>query len=101
MKEKIFVLNPLKEEQIAFLVTQVENENCCKIIAIRSDNSKQYTSVTFNRFCKESRLHHQLTAPYAPQQFDDISSEHKDDIVARKNTNEESKLLRACLDEAS
>ena len=57
--------------------------------------------MTFNRFCKESRLHHQLTAPYAPQQCDDISSEHKDDIVARKNTNEESKLLRACLDEAS
>ena len=101
MKEKIFVLNPLGEEQIAFLMTQVENENCCKIQAIRSDNSKQYTSATFNRFCKESRIHHQLTAPYTPQQSDDISSKHKDDIVARKNTDEESKLLRACSNEAS
>ena len=71
------------------------------IQAIRSYNSKQYTSATFNRFCKESRIHHQLTVPYTPQQSDDISSEHKDDIVARKNTDEESKLLRACSNEAS
>ena len=42
-----------------------------------------------------------MTVPYTPQQSDDISSEHKDDIVARKNTDEESKLLRACSNEAS
>ena len=46
----------------------VENESCCKIQTIRSDNGKQYTSATFNQFCEESRIHHQLTAPYTPQQ---------------------------------
>ena len=31
MKNKSFFLNPLEDEQIAFSVTQVENESCCKI----------------------------------------------------------------------
>ena len=37
------------------------------IQAIGLDNSKQYTSATFNRFCKESRIHHKLIVPYTPQ----------------------------------
>ena len=70
MKEKSFVLNPFEKEQIAFLVTQVENESCCKIQVI---NSKENTSATFNQFCEEFGIHHQLTAPYTPQQSNDIS----------------------------
>ena len=45
---------------------RVENESCCKIQTIRSDNGKEYTSATFNKFCKESGIHHQLIAPYTP-----------------------------------
>ena len=76
----------------------VENESCCKIQAI---NGKEYTSKTFNQFCEESGIHHQLTAPYTSQQSNDISLEHKDDNVDGKIMNEESKVLRVCLDEAS
>ena len=72
MKEKSFILNPLEEEQIAFLVPHVENESCCKIQAI---NGKEYT-------------HHQLTAPSTPHQSNDISTEHKDDNVAGKIMND-------------
>ena len=98
MKEKSFILNPLEEEQIAFSVPCVENESCCEIQAI---NGKEYTSKTFNQFCEESGTHHQLTAPSTPHQSNDISVEHKDDNVAGKIMNEESKVLRVCLDEAS
>ena len=98
IKEKSFILNPLKEEQIAFSVPHVENQSCCKIQAI---NDKKYTSKTFNQFCEEFGTHHQLTAPSTPHWSNDISTEHKDDNVARKIMNEESKVLRVCLDEAS
>ena len=64
MKEKSFFQNPLEEEQIAFLVPHVENESYCKIQAI---NGKEYTSKTFNQFCEESGIHHQLTSPYTSQ----------------------------------
>ena len=47
---------------------RVENESTCLIQTVRSDNDKEYTSATFNRFCEEAGIEHQLTAPYTPQQ---------------------------------
>ena len=35
---------------------------------VRSDNGKKYTLETFNRFCEEAGIEHQLIAPYTPQQ---------------------------------
>ena len=49
---------------------RVENESACLIQTIRSDNGKKYTFETFNRFCEEVGIEHQLTAPYTPQQND-------------------------------
>ena len=49
---------------------RVENESACLIQTIRSDNGKEYTSETFNRFCEEAGIEHQLTALYTPQQND-------------------------------
>ena len=82
-------------------MTQVENESCYKIQVIKSDNDKEYTSTTFNQFCEESGIYHQLTASYTPQQSDDTSPKQKDDNIGGKNTDEESKLLRAYSVEAS
>ena len=47
---------------------RVENESGCTIHILRSDNGKEYTSETFNHFCEEARIEHQLTTPYTPQQ---------------------------------
>ncbi|XP_016690648.1 uncharacterized protein [Gossypium hirsutum] len=47
---------------------RVENGSGCMIQILRSDNGKEYTSETFNRFCEEAGIEHQLTAPYTPQQ---------------------------------
>lgn len=47
---------------------RVESESGCRIQSLRSDNGKEYTSEAFNRFCAEAGIHHQLTAPYTPQQ---------------------------------
>jgi hypothetical protein len=47
---------------------RVENESGCKIQILRSDNGKEYTSNSFNSFCEEAGIQHQLTAPYTPQQ---------------------------------
>ena len=46
----------------------VENQSGCKIQNIRSDNGKEYTSATFNLFCEEAGIVHQLTAPYTLEQ---------------------------------
>ena len=46
----------------------VENQSGCKIQSIRSDNGKEYTSATFNLFCEEAGIVHQLTTPYTPEQ---------------------------------
>ena len=46
---------------------RVENEGACLIQTVRSDNGKEYTSETFNRFCEEAGIEHQLTTPYTPQ----------------------------------
>lgn len=35
---------------------------------IRSDNGTEYTSKKFNKFCEDTGVEHQLTAPYSPQQ---------------------------------
>ncbi|XP_022929937.1 uncharacterized protein LOC111436393 [Cucurbita moschata] len=47
---------------------KVENEGACLIQTVRSDNGKEYTSETFNRFCEEAGIEHNLTTPYTPQQ---------------------------------
>ena len=47
---------------------RVENESTCLIQTVRSDNGKEYTSQTFNRFCEEAEIEYQLTAPYTHQQ---------------------------------
>ena len=47
---------------------RVENESGCRIQTLRSDNGKEYNSESFNRFCEEAGIHHQLTTPYTPQQ---------------------------------
>ena len=49
---------------------RVENESACFIETIRSNNGKEYTLETFNRFCEEAGIEHQLRAPYTPQQND-------------------------------
>jgi transposase InsO family protein len=46
---------------------RVENESGYKIQILRSDNGKEYTSNSFNSFCEEADIQHQLTAPYTPQ----------------------------------
>ena len=46
---------------------KVENESGYKIQILRSDNGKEYTSNSFNSFCEEAGIQHQLTAPYTPQ----------------------------------
>ncbi|KAL4020423.1 hypothetical protein IC575_019199 [Cucumis melo] len=47
---------------------KVENESGCKIQMVRSDNGKEYVSAEFDKFCEDSGIKHQLTAPYTPQQ---------------------------------
>ncbi|KAA0036683.1 Retrovirus-related Pol polyprotein from transposon TNT 1-94 [Cucumis melo var. makuwa] len=46
---------------------RVENESGCKIQMVRSDNGKEYVSTEFDKFCEDSGIKHQLTAPYTPQ----------------------------------
>ena len=41
----------------------VENQNNCKIQALRSDNGNEYTSTKFDSFCEEADIVHQLTTP--------------------------------------
>ncbi|WVZ15253.1 hypothetical protein V8G54_012819 [Vigna mungo] len=48
--------------------TLVENQSKCKMQMIRSDNGTEYTSKKFNKFCEDTGVEHQLTAPYSPQQ---------------------------------
>ncbi|RVX15338.1 Copia protein [Vitis vinifera] len=47
---------------------KVENESGCKILILRSDNGKEYTSCQLNLFCEEAGIEHQLSAPYTPEQ---------------------------------
>ena len=65
----IFLLNQKSEIAVVFwkFKARVEDESACLIQTIRSDNSKEYTSETFNRFCQEAIIKHQLTEPYTPQ----------------------------------
>ncbi|XP_021609063.1 uncharacterized protein LOC110612592 [Manihot esculenta] len=48
--------------------TWAKNQSKCKMMVLRSDNGKEYTSYQFNKFCEEARIEHQLTTPYTPQQ---------------------------------
>ncbi|CAL5347060.1 unnamed protein product [Camellia sinensis] len=54
----------------------VETQNGCKMQVIRSDNGTEYTFGKFNKFCEDTGIEHQLTAPYTPQQ---------NGVVERKN----------------
>ena len=68
----IFLLKQKSEVAGVFrkFKARVENESACLIRTIRLDYGKKYTSETFNRFCEEAGIEHQLTAPYTPQQND-------------------------------
>lgn len=46
----------------------VENQSCCKLMIIRSDNGSEYSSKMFEKFCDEDGIEHQLTNTYSPQQ---------------------------------
>ena len=68
----IFLLKQKSEVAGVFwkFKVRVDNESACLIQIIKLDNSKVYTSKTFNRFCEEAGIEHQLTAPYTTQQND-------------------------------
>lgn len=40
----------------------------CSMQIIRSNDGKEYTSRSFQQFCDEAGIEHQLTAPYTSQQ---------------------------------
>ncbi|KAL0329288.1 UNVERIFIED_CONTAM: Retrovirus-related Pol polyprotein from transposon TNT 1-94, partial [Sesamum radiatum] len=46
----------------------IETQSSRKMLALRYDNGKEYTSNQFNNFCEEAGVEHQLTALYTPQQ---------------------------------
>ena len=46
----------------------VENQSGCRMQKIRSDNGKEYTNDTFDKFCEEAGIEHQLTTHYTPRQ---------------------------------
>ena len=48
--------------------TWVENQSGCKMQIIKSNNGKEYTCESFNKFCDEAGIEHQLTTSYTPQQ---------------------------------
>ena len=56
----IFFLKHKSEVAQVFwkLKARVENESGCKIQALRSDNSKEYTFEAFNRLCDDAGIHH-------------------------------------------
>ena len=63
----------LKEKSEAFEVfrrfkAMVENQSNHRIKVLRSDLRGEFTSKSFNRFCKEHGIRRQLTAAYSPQQ---------------------------------
>ncbi len=39
-----------------------------QVATIRSDNGKEYKNATFDEFCENAGIEHQLTTPYTPQQ---------------------------------
>ncbi|TXG63371.1 hypothetical protein EZV62_010365 [Acer yangbiense] len=48
--------------------SMVEMESGWKLKVLRSDNGREYTSNSFNAFCEDMGIKHQLTVPYTPQQ---------------------------------
>ncbi|KAK8935338.1 hypothetical protein KSP39_PZI014000 [Platanthera zijinensis] len=46
----------------------MENQLDKKIKAVRTDRGGEFTSNQFNKFCMESGIRRELTAPYSPQQ---------------------------------
>lgn len=55
----------------------IETQSGHKIQALRSENGKEYTSNQFNCFCEETRIGHQLIAPYTPQQNGDSERKNR------------------------
>lgn len=50
------------------LKASAENETELKIKTLRSDNEAEFLSAQFQEFLQKSGIHHQLSAPYSPQQ---------------------------------
>ncbi|EOY08837.1 Uncharacterized protein TCM_024078 [Theobroma cacao] len=47
---------------------KVENESGCRIKILRTNNGGEYTSSEFTSYLEKEGIHHQLTAPYCPEQ---------------------------------
>jgi transposase InsO family protein len=56
------------EEEIKLFQAAVEAEIGRKLGALRTDRGGEFTSVDFMKYCAESGVRRQLTAPYSPQQ---------------------------------
>jgi transposase InsO family protein len=63
LKSKDEVLGKFKEFKAL-----VENLFERKIMLLRSDNGREYTSNEFGSFCRDAGIKRELTAPYNPQQ---------------------------------
>ena len=50
-------------ETLQDFITYVENQTQKTVIAIRSDNGKEYVNKRLKKFFKEKRIDHQLTVP--------------------------------------
>ncbi|KAA3482947.1 Integrase, catalytic core [Gossypium australe] len=46
----------------------IENQACCKLRILKSDNRTKYTYEKFQKFCEYVEIEHQLTNTYTPQQ---------------------------------
>ncbi|KAK2452730.1 hypothetical protein QL285_000498 [Trifolium repens] len=63
LKDKASALDSFKSFKVL-----VEKEAGCSILCLRSDRGGEYTSNTFNEFCRTEGIKRQLTTAYTPQQ---------------------------------
>ena len=71
LKEKAKIFNMFKKFKAI-----IKNKSGYSIKVIYSDQDGEFTSNSFEAFCKENGIWHQLIAPYSPQQ---------NDVAERKN----------------
>jgi len=58
------------------LAKVIQNEKGLHIVSIRSDHGREFQNESFEKFCEENKIHHNFSAPRAPQQ---------NGVVERKN----------------
>ena len=61
---------------------------------IRSDNGKEFTNETFDKFCEEASTKHQFTAPYTPQQNNASERKNQSIMEMARYMLHEKKLLK-------